>query len=187
MARSRRRIATGIAVDPETQRVYVTDTLRDRVYVLDANGEVLKYFGNHGAAKGEFNLPTEVYAKGGLVAVVDAMNFRVQLFDKNGAYKGQIGRTGDPGLDIYRPKGVSIDSENHIYLVEGEWGLVQVFDQDGRLLYHFGNGTGFGKFLLPTGLFIDKNDKIYVVDSYNQRIQVFQYHGLAQGAPGAQQ
>ncbi len=177
---------TGISVDAQTQRVYVTDTLRDRVYVLNLDGVVLKSFGQHGAAAGEFNLPTEVNAKGGLVAVVDAMNFRVQLFDKDGVFKGQIGKTGDPKGDIYRPKGISIDSENHIYLVEGEWGLVQVFDQEGRLLYHFGNGTGFGNFLLPTGLFIDKKDVIYLVDSFNQRVQVFQYHGLAQEVQGAQ-
>jgi DNA-binding beta-propeller fold protein YncE len=177
---------TGISIDTQTGRVYITDTLRDRVYVLSAEGEVLKNFGQHGSAPGEFNLPTEVYVKGRLVAVVDAMNFRVQLFDKEGVFKGQIGTTGDPRGEIYRPKGISIDSENHIYLVEGEWGLVQVFDQEGHLLYHFGNGTGFGRFLLPTGLFIDRNDKIYLVDSYNQRIQIFQYHGLNAGAQGAQ-
>jgi hypothetical protein len=28
---------------------------------------------------------------------------------------------------------------------------------------------------LPTGLFIDRNDRVFVVDSYNRRIQVFQY------------
>lgn len=178
---------TGISIDSQTGRVYVTDTLRDRVYILNLDGEVLKYFGGHGKAKGEFNLPTEVYSKDGLVAVVDAMNFRVQLFDQDGVFKGQIGATSNPEENIYRPKGISIDSENHIYLIEGEWGLVQVFDQEGRLLYHFGNGTGFGQFLLPTGLFIDKNDKIYLVDSYNQRVQVFQYHGVSQSAQGVHQ
>jgi DNA-binding beta-propeller fold protein YncE len=178
---------TGIAIDPETQRVYVTDTLRDRVYVLDPDGKVLLSFGQHGTGNGEFNLPTEVHAKGGIVAVVDAMNFRVQLFDRDGNFKGLIGSTGGPGGDIYRPKGIAIDSEDHIYVVESEWGLVQVFDREGRLLYHFGNGTGFGQFLLPSGLFIDKNDRIYLVDTYNQRVQVFQYHALNQGSPGAKQ
>jgi sugar lactone lactonase YvrE len=177
---------TGIAIDTESQRVYVTDTLRDRVYVLDLDGKILRSFGQHGAGNGEFNLPTEVHAKNGIVAVVDAMNFRVQLFDGDGNFKGLIGTTGNPKGDIYRPKGIAIDSEDHIYLVEGEWGLVQVFDREGHLLYHFGNGTGFGRFLLPSGLFIDKNDRIYLVDTYNHRVQVFQYHALNEGARGAQ-
>jgi DNA-binding beta-propeller fold protein YncE len=178
---------TGIAIDSENQRVYVTDTLRDRVYVLNFDGQVLSFFGKHGAGNGEFNLPTEVHVKNGIVAVVDAMNFRVQLFDVEGNFKGQIGATGNPKGDIYRPKGIAIDSEDHIYLVEGEWGLVQVFDREGRLLYHFGNGTGFGRFRLPSGLFIDKNDRIYLVDTYNRRVQIFQYQAFKQGAQGVQQ
>ena len=36
-------------------------------------------------------------------------------------------------------------------------------------------GTGPGQFWLPNGIFIDDQDRIYVADSYNQRIQVFQY------------
>lgn len=177
---------TGIAIDPETQLVYVTDTLRDRVFVLGMDGQILRSFGKHGSANGEFNVPTEVHVKGGIVAVVDSMNFRVQLFDRAGNFKGSIG-TGDSSGDIYRPKGIAIDSEDHIYLVEGEWGVVQIFDREGRLLYKFGNGTGFGRFLLPAGLFIDKNDRVYLVDSYNRRVQIFQYHALNQGTRGAQQ
>ncbi len=177
---------TGIAIDSETQNVYVTDTLRDKVFVLDSNGQVLRSFGRHGAADGEFNIPTEIIIRGDIVAVVDSMNFRVQLFNRAGDYKGVIGVTGDPSRDIYRPKGVAIDSENHIYLVEGEWGVVQIFDREGHLLYKFGNGTGFGRFLLPTGVFIDKNDRVYLVDSYNRRVQVFQYHALNQGSGGVQ-
>jgi hypothetical protein len=40
---------------------------------------------------------------------------------------------------VYRPKGIAIDSEDHIYLAEGLWGIaVQVFDREGQLLYTFG-------------------------------------------------
>jgi DNA-binding beta-propeller fold protein YncE len=56
--------------------------------------------------------------------------------------------------------------------------VVQVFDREGRLLYYFGKrGTEAGDFQLPAGLFIDSNDRIYVVDSYNHRIQVFRFYG----------
>jgi hypothetical protein len=64
---------------------------------------------------------------------------------------------------------------------------VQVFDRLGRLLYRFGNGTNFGEFLLPAGLFIDCSDRVYLVDAYNRRVQVFQYHAIPQTANGAQQ
>jgi hypothetical protein len=58
--------------------------------------------------------------------------------------------------------------------------MVQVFDRQGQLLYYFGQkGSGFGEFQLPAGLFIDRNDRVFVVDSYHRRVQVFQY--FAQG------
>ena len=65
--------------------------------------------------------------------------------------------------------------------------MVQVFDREGRLLYYFGQqGTGFGDFRLPTGLFIDHNDRVFVVDSYNHRVQVFQYYAVRQANGGVQ-
>jgi DNA-binding beta-propeller fold protein YncE len=179
---------TGIAIDDATQHIYVTDTLRDRVYVLDLKGEVLRTIGKHGSANGEFNFPTELRVKNGVLAVVDAMNFRVQMFDAGDHFLGAIGDFGDSGGQMFRPKGIAIDSEDHIYLVEGLRGMVQVFDRRGQLLYTFGQrGTRLGEFQLPTGLFIDNHDGVYVVDSYNRRVQVFQYHGLRARAEGAGQ
>lgn len=178
--------ATGIAIDRETHQIYVTDTLRDKVFILDSNGQVLKSFGQHGEKDGEFNLPTELMIRNGVIAVVDAMNFRVQTFDRKGNFQGAFGNLGDSEEAMFRPKGISLDSENHIYLVEGLSGTVQVFDREGQLLYFFGRrGRGLGEFQLPAGVFIDQNDRVYVVDSYNRRVQVFQYHGVKLNARGA--
>jgi DNA-binding beta-propeller fold protein YncE len=179
---------TGIAIDSGTQHIYVTDTLRDRVYVLDPKGQVLRTIGKHGSGDGEFNFPTELRLKNGVLVVVDAMNFRVQMFDAADHFLGAIGNLGDSSGQVFRPKGLGIDSEDHIYLVEGLWGVVQIFDRQGQLLYSFGHrGTRLGEFQLPAGLFIDNHDKVYVVDSYNRRVQVFQYHGLGARADGAGQ
>jgi DNA-binding beta-propeller fold protein YncE len=170
---------TGIAVDSAAQRIYVTDTLRDKIYVLDMQGEVMQTIGKHGTGKGEFYYPTELHLDGGNLLVVDAMNFRVQWFGRNGNVEGEMGQIGDAVGGMFRPKGVAVDSEDHLYIVDGLWGVVQVFDREGRLLYYFGKkGTGLGEFQLPTGVFIDHNDRVFVVDSFNRRIQVFDYHGL---------
>jgi len=54
-----------------------------------------------------------------------------------------------------------------------------VFNREGQLLYYFGvPGTHAGEFQLPAGLFIDRRDQVFVVDSLNQRVQQFQYVGL---------
>ncbi len=170
---------TGIAVDSAAQRIYVTDTLRDKIFVLDMQGQVIQTIGKHGAGGGEFYYPTELHLDGGNLLVVDAMNFRVQWFGRNGSVEGTMGQIGDSVGQMFRPKGVAVDSEDHLYIVDGLWGVVQVFDREGRLLYYFGKkGTGLGEFQLPSGLFIDHDDRVYVVDSYNRRVQVFRYHGL---------
>ncbi len=86
---------------------------------------------------------------------------------------------------MFRPKGIALDSEDHLYVVDGLWGVVQVFDEQGKLLYYFGTrGTQKGEFQLPAGLFIDHDDRIFVVDSFNRRVQVYRYYGLPKQASG---
>jgi len=65
---------------------------------------------------------------------------------------------------------------------------VQVFNRQGQLLYYFGGrGANAGQFQLPAGLFIDQNDRIYVVDSFNRRVQIFRYYGQKKQASGGMQ
>lgn len=170
---------TGIAVDSAAQRIYVTDTLRNQIFMMDMQGSVLKRIGRPGTGDGEFNFPTELRLYGDNLAVVDAMNFRVQVFDKNGEFQYTVGKLGDQMGAMFRPKGVGFDSEGHLYVVDGMWSTVQVFNREGQLLYYFGQlGNSPGAFQLPTGLRIDGQDRIYVVDSFNRRVQVFHYYGI---------
>ncbi len=96
---------TGIAVDSVEQRIYVTDTLRNKVYVLDMQGQVVQTIGQAGTQPGEFNYPTEVVLHGQDVAVVDAMNFRVQVFNRSGGFEYAVGAVGDGVGSFFRPKG----------------------------------------------------------------------------------
>jgi DNA-binding beta-propeller fold protein YncE len=173
---------TGIAVDSAAQRIYVSDTLRNQIFEMDLRGSVLKRIGQPGTGNGEFNLPTELRLYGDNLAVVDAMNFRVQVLNKDGEFQYAIGKIGDKMGAMFRPKGVAFDSEGHLYVVDGTWSVVQVFNRDCQLLYYFGTlGTAPGTFQLPTGLRIDAQDRIYVVDSFNRRVEVFHYYGAANG------
>ncbi len=174
---------TGIAVDSSADRIYITDTLRDKIFVLDMKGEVLQTIGQRGVGNGEFNFPTELKLKDQELVVVDAMNFRVQMFGLNGTFRTSLGKQGDSSGEVFRPKGVGVDSEGHYYLADALWGVIQVFDKEGHLLYYFGKrGAGLGEFDLPTGVFITHDDLVFVVDSYNRRIQEFRYYGLAKQA-----
>jgi hypothetical protein len=51
-----------------------------------------------------------------------------------------------------------------------------MFDANGTLLMDFGQeGTGAGEFWLPSGIFIDMHNRIWVADGYNRRVQVFDF------------
>jgi DNA-binding beta-propeller fold protein YncE len=153
--------------------------------MMDMQGSILQTIGKNGAGDVEFNFPTELRLDGPNLIVVDAMNFRIQVLDRSGSFRYAIGKIGDSSGNMFRPKGIGVDSEDDLYVVDGLWGVVQVFNGAGDLLYYFGKrGRRAGEFQLPTGLFIDHDDRIFVVDSFNRRIQIFHYFGLKKTKEG---
>lgn len=167
---------TGIAAGGD--RVYVVDTMRHKVVIVSAAGQVIDTFGSRGSAPGQFNFPTNI-ARGrdGRLFVTDAMNFRVQVFDATGQPQQAFGRLGDASGDFEKPKGIALDSAGHVYVVEGLHDVVQIFDDAGQLLLSFGgSGAGDGQLWLPSGIAI-ANDVVYVADSSNRRVQMFEYLG----------
>jgi hypothetical protein len=123
---------TGIAVDSAAQRIYVTDTLRDQVFILDMQGNVLKTIGKTGDAEGEFNLPTELAARW-----PEPDGRRRHELPRAGLTATETSSTPSansatgPGA-IFRPKGLGVDSEGDVYIVDALWGVVQVFNQQGQ-------------------------------------------------------
>ena len=55
---------------------------------------------------------------------------------------------------------------------------IQIFSPDGTLLMFFGDAsTNPGGFAMPAGMHIDEQDRLYVADQFNKRLQVFKYLG----------
>jgi len=170
---------TGLAIDRSHNLLFVADTLAHEVRVISLQtGEVVQVIGERGADGGTFNFPVHLAFKDGKLYVVDSMNFRVQVFDRNYALVTQFGQIGDGYGDFSRPKGISVDSDGNIYVVDGLMDRVQIFNLAGDLLLAFGRtGTNPGEFWLAADIYIDEADRIYVADTYNHRVQVFQYLG----------
>jgi DNA-binding beta-propeller fold protein YncE len=165
---------TGIVAADD--RLHVVDTVAHRIVTLSPEGRVLGSFGSRGAEPGQFNYPTNIARdEQGQLYVTDSMNFRIQIFTPQGRYISSFGQLGDGSGDFNRPKGVAVDSDGHIYVVEGLHDVVQIFDREGRFLLSFAEpGHGDGELWLATGIAIVK-DRIYVADSSNRRVQVFEY------------
>jgi sugar lactone lactonase YvrE len=164
---------TGLCLRGE--QLYVVDTALNRIFCFDFNGIYQGEYGSRGTNPGEFNFPVFITATEDFI-VADAMNFRIQILDEDMESKFVFGEMGDVQGTFSRPKGVGVDSEGHIYVVDGLFNAFQIFDQEGNLLLVVGS-AGYlpGQFNLPAGLFIDDEDKIYVVDTMNRRVQIFQY------------
>jgi DNA-binding beta-propeller fold protein YncE len=169
----------GLAVNSELGRLYVCDVAVNAVFAYSLKGERLFEF-KKGVEPGDgfFNSPTHIAIdrRNGNVIVADTNNFRVQVFDKDGAYLRKFGQLGDSPGDFSRPKGIAVDSEGHIYVADAAFNNFQIFDDMGKLLLAIGGlGQGAGQFQLPGGMYVDDQDRVYVTDTLNRRIEVFQY------------
>lgn len=167
---------TGLACDQRSQKIYVADSKNHQVKVFSSEGKLLHRFGRKGKADGEFNSPTHISFNKEKVYVADTLNARIQIFDAKGNWLKTFGQRGMYIGNLPRPKGVAVDSENHIYVIESYYDFLLIFDEHGNpLLPIGGNGKGPGKFFLPAGVWVDNGDKVYVADMFNSRVAVFQY------------
>lgn len=173
-AEARLQRPTGIVAADD--RLHVVDTLGHRIVTISPEGRVLGTFGSRGLEPGQFNYPTHIARdRAGRLYVTDSMNFRVQILTPEGRPISSFGNLGDGSGDFNRPKGIAVDSAGHIYVVEGLHDVVQIFDSEGRFLLSFAEpGDGAGELWLAAGIAI-ADDRIYVADSSNRRVQVFEY------------
>jgi sugar lactone lactonase YvrE len=161
------------------EQLFVADSQRHRVVVLDLRGKYLSEFGQRGTKPGEFNFPTYIAADAeGNLFVTDSMNGRVQMLGRDGKFKSEMGSVGHATGNFSRPKGVATDSFGHVYVIDALFDNIQIFGRDGKFLLNFGESGGNpGEFWLPNGIAISKQNEIYVADSYNRRVQIFKYVG----------
>lgn len=165
-------------------RLVVVDSRNHRLQILSPEGKLLKTIGKRGTEAGEFNFPITVAINHkGEIIVGDSMNARIQIFAEDGTFLRKFGNRGDGPADFQLIKGVAVDSDDNIYVTEGKGSRMIVFNTAGEWLISVGGQYSSlvsgkvapGGFLLPQGISIDRNDRIYVVDQLNKRFQVFQY------------
>ncbi|MGQ0524691.1 MAG: 6-bladed beta-propeller [Betaproteobacteria bacterium] len=168
---------TGLAYDATQRRIFVADTRAHDIKVFSEDGRLLNTIGRHGEADGEFNFPTHIaYARGELY-VTDTMNSRIQVFSDGGSrWRLTFGRRGLFVGNLVRPKGVTVDSDGNIYVVESYYDHLLVFNRNGEFLMGIGGlGQDTGKFYLPSGAWTDSRNRVFVADMFNGRVVLFQY------------
>lgn len=158
----------GIALD-QSGNTYVSETGNDRLQKLDPSQEWLGGWGRFGSDSARFNDPLGLAMAGSdLLLVADSGNRRIMCFGTDGDFKLAI-----PLPDSSLPWGLAF-GDGQIYITDEARCLVEVRDQDGRLLRSFGGpGREAGQLDKPRGIALDQEGRAWVVDSGNNRIQVF--------------
>jgi len=157
----------------------------DRIQKFTPDREFILSWGEHGHELGQFLRPQKmVIDHSGLVWVTDACNHRVQVFDARGSEAKLVKTWGTPGSqpgELLYPYDIVLDdaalagqSDGCVYLCEFGNHRVQKFTTDGRFVGLWGkNGRREGELDQPWGIARDSRGRMFVLDSYNHRIQRF--------------
>lgn len=167
----------GIHVDKEGN-VWIADGRGDeergvghQVHKFDSDGKLLMSLGQAGKAGKDnytFNQPCDVLvAPNGDIFVADGHsgnggagpNNRVVKYNSKGEYIMEFGGTGAEFGEMYEPHGLAMDSQGRLFVADRYNDRIQIFTQDGEFI------NSWRQFGRPSGVYIDKNDILYVADS----------------------
>jgi len=145
-------------------------TKGNQVYKFSPDGKVLLTLGKPGgaAAPDYFYQPNDVLvAPNGDIFVSEghgAGNNRVLKFDKAGKFIKEWGKLGTAPGEFDQPHALAMDSRGRLFVGDRNNNRVQIFDQDGKFI------AEWKQFSRPSGVFIDKQDNIYVADSESESV-----------------
>lgn len=188
----------GVAVDA-AGAVYVTEHANHRVqkFTIAQNAGVWSatnaaMWGTQGSGNGQFNQPRGITAdSNGNIWVADGFNGRVQRFNTSGVHQSTLGSVGTaPGQFLVAtslgvaPSGELFVTSTNSNPLDGtlpdannQW--ISRFTAAGAFTSRWGGtyGQASGQFRLPFSVVAGANNRAYVADFYNNRIQVFDLSG----------
>jgi DNA-binding beta-propeller fold protein YncE len=169
----------GLAFDGEGN-LYVTDLSGpfQKVVKFDRQAVAVATFGE----SLQMSFPNSVAVDAaGNVYVTDSNNGRLLVFDPEGELAAQVGRgSGEGNLGL--PRGLSIDNQNRVFVGDttGQGVLVyRTVEPDAQRLDYLGvfggEGVADGAFRFPNAVATDRQGRVYVADTGNDRIQLWSY------------
>jgi sugar lactone lactonase YvrE len=137
-----------------------------QVFKFSPDGKVVMTLGKAGVAgvgPDTFNMPSAVFvAPNGDIFIGDGhggnSNARMLKFSKDGKFIKTWGKKGTAPGDFETPHTLAMDSRGRLFVGDRGNNRIQIFDQEGKFLEEW---KQFGR---PSGIFIDRNDILYVAD-----------------------
>ena len=115
--------------------------------------------------------------------LTDVGRHQVFKFDQDGQLLLTLGEQKVPGSDekhFNLPTDVAVLQDGSFYVSDG-YGNTRVvrFSAQGEFLFEWGTpGSAPGEFGLPHGIAVDENERVFVADRSNSRIQIFDSTGI---------
>ena len=175
-----------VSYDRAFSRLLIADTGNSRIQVFKANGTWISNFG-YGVFSNPMGVCTDSY---GNIYIADTGNNRIMKCNAYGITIKTWGGFGTTNGKFNMPTYITCDSNNNVYVVDRNNCRIQKFSSNGVFLGKWGTnggnassnpldnwGTEDGELFLPVGIACDSNDRIYVTDSSNNRVQVFTSSG----------
>jgi sugar lactone lactonase YvrE len=145
--------------------------------------------GGPGSEPGQFNAPRGIaIAPDATFYVADSRNHRIQHFSADGQIINSWGTFGDvnageaPGGSFNEPWGVAVGPDGSVYVSDTWNGRIQKFNAAGNFIKmwgSFGQADASNTALLygPRGISVDGKGQVYVADTGNKRILVYDSNG----------
>jgi len=162
-----------VAVGP-MDRIWVTDSGRDRVLGYGSDGQPLITLGSRGRGPGQMLDPRGIcVADDGRVYVADTGNHRVLAFDQAGEFEFAIGELGSESGAFHTPLGLALDKDR-LFVCDAGNERVQIFTHAGEPIGALEPTTPFER---PVDVAVDGNGLIAVADAGAYRCIVFDNAG----------
>ncbi len=153
---------TGIFIYENT--IYIVDSENHRINVYDKTTNKFEYYFPHTEPHedGYLYKPTNITVEANKIYVSDMGSGNVKIYSLNGTYLKKVGKYGKNIGDFVRPKGIAVDREENLFVVDASFENIQIFNKEGQLLMFFGGHyEGPGGMWLPTSVIIDYDNLQY--------------------------
>jgi len=143
--------------------------------VIDTHGNILDIISpEEEGRKVKINYVT--IDKIGNIYLLSEEEGHIYVYDENRKFLFKFGEKGGTTGKLSRPIAVAVDNKNEkMYVVDYMRHTVSAYDKEGKYLFEFGGlGWGEGWFQHPRDIAVDSLGRIFVADTFNDRIQVFE-------------
>ncbi len=158
--------------------IYVSDSVRAQIYVLDVRGRYLRMI-NGTTLESRLQRPTGMVLDPAnrRLYVTDTMRHQVMAFGLDGSFLRAIGKRGAGPGEFNFPTALKL-SAGRLYVVDSMNFRIQAFTPEGQFIDSFGKlGNQTGTLNRPKGIAADTEGHLYVVDALFETVQVFDPHG----------